>query len=78
MNATEKTDPPLMFDHLNSAGMNPSEKTDPISFFFIIEAKVVRLLCSLKRKKKEEKKAHTYNLLYSGITQVRSIEKVSF
>jgi hypothetical protein len=79
MDATEKTDPPFIFDHLNSVGMNPSEKTDPFSFFLIIEAKVVRLLCSLKRKKKEEKKAHTYDLLlYSEITQVRSIEKVSF
>jgi hypothetical protein len=31
-----------------------------------------------EKEKKEEKKAHTYNLLYSEITQVRSIEKVSF
>jgi hypothetical protein len=40
MDATKKTDPFFIFDHLNSVGMNPSEKTDPISFFFIIEAKL--------------------------------------
>jgi hypothetical protein len=31
-----------------------------------------------EKEKKEKKKPHTYDLLYSGITQVRSKEKVSF
>jgi hypothetical protein len=40
MDATEKTDPPFIFDHLNSAGMKTSEKTDPISFFLSLKLKL--------------------------------------
>jgi hypothetical protein len=67
MDATEKTDPFFIFDHLNSAGMNPSEKTDPISFFLSLKLSYT-FAVQFEKEKKEEKTAHTYDLLYSEIT----------